>query len=362
LYLTIEAAALLMTFRKLILFLLAPLLMADQIALQNGDRITGKIVKKDASTLTFKSDVFGTISVPWKEVRTVTTDAPVFVGLPGDKTVVGRIETEEGRVHVATAPDNREESPLADLRFIRDTNEQRAYERLLEPSWTELWAGTATFGLAGARGNADTSTFSIGMNAARVTSKDKATAQFNMIRSSALLEGESATTAQLVRGSWGYSHTLSSRFTWNTFNDYEYDRFQNLDLRFVLGGGAGFIVWKGERSRFDLLSGGAYNHESFSEAAPEAEFSRNSGEGYAGNEFTFKLSPVTSLFQNARFFSNLSDMGEYRFNFDIGANTKLTRWLTWNGTVSNRYLSNPVPGRKQSDFLYTTGLGVTFSH
>ena len=33
------------------------------------------------------------------------------------------------------------------------------------------------------------------------------------------------------------------------FNDYESDKFQNLDLREVLGGGLGYAAWKGEKGR-----------------------------------------------------------------------------------------------------------------
>jgi hypothetical protein len=48
-------------------------------------------------------------------------------------------------------------------------------------------------------------------------------------------------------------------------------------------------------------------------------------------------------------------------NFDVGATMKLTNWLNWNVALSDRYLSNPVPGRKKNDFLYSTGFGFTFA-
>jgi len=48
-------------------------------------------------------------------------------------------------------------------------------------------------------------------------------------------------------------------------------------------------------------------------------------------------------------------------NFDIGAATKIGKWLSWNVSLSDRYLNNPAPGRKTNDFLYTTGLGITFA-
>jgi hypothetical protein len=47
-------------------------------------------------------------------------------------------------------------------------------------------------------------------------------------------------------------------------------------------------------------------------------------------------------------------------NFDLSMVSKLRRWLSWNVALGDRYLSNPVGGRKTNDILYSTGLGVTF--
>jgi hypothetical protein len=194
-----------------------------------------------------------------------------------------------------------------------------------------------------------------------VTRTDKASLYFNAIRAAALIGGVSATTAQAVRGGWGYSHNAGGQMFVNFFNDYEYDRFQNLDLRFVLGGGLGYSVWKADRGRLDVFGGAAYNRESFADSPTRPAFTRDSGEAYVGNEFTFRLNSVTSLFENLRVFPNLTETGEYRANLDIGATTRLLRWLTWNVAISDRLLSNPVPGRQRNDFLYTTTIGVNFA-
>jgi hypothetical protein len=60
-------------------------------------------------------------------------------------------------------------------------------------------------------------------------------------------------------------------------------------------------------------------------------------------------------------FDNLTSTGQYRVNFDLALSAKVTRWLSWNSSASDRFLSNPVGGRKRNDFLYTIGLGVTFA-
>ena len=231
---------------------------------------------------------------------------------------------------------------------------------MLNPGLGDLWTITGTLGLAATAGNAKTFSFAVPVNAVRATNNDKMTVYFNLIRASALINGVSATTAQAVRGGWGYNRNLHPRIFWNFFNDYEYDAFQSLDLRVVLGGGLGYQVWKADQGRFSLVAGAAWNREKFSPVDNPA-FSRNSAEGYWGNDFSYKLTTRTSLVQGFRMFNNLSNTGEYRVNFDIVATTQLTRWLNWNLSLSDRYLSNPVAGRKNNDFLYTTGLGFTFS-
>ena len=318
---------------------------ADLITLKNGDRVTGTVVKKDGGTLTIKSASFGVVAVSWDAVASIESDAPLNVVLAGGKTVQATPQTLK----------------LADVVSIRNADEQKAYERLLHPSWGELWAGTATVGLAGTQGNAETRTFTAAVNTARVTKSDKTSLYFSAVKASALINRVNAETAQAVRGGWGYNRSVSSRFFINTFNDYEYDRFQDLDLRFVLGGGLGYSAWKGKRGRLDVVGGGAFDHEKFSPASPAPEFTRKSAEAYWGEDYNYKLSSATSLVQGFRMFNNLSDTGQYRMNFDFGANTRLLKWLTWNLSFSDRYLSNPVAGRKNNDILYSTGVGVSFA-
>jgi putative salt-induced outer membrane protein YdiY len=238
---------------------------------------------------------------------------------------------------------------------IRNPDEQKAYERLLHPGLLQLWAGGGSLGWAGTNGNAKTLTFTTAFNAARMTSTDKTSLYFNLIKASALVNGDTQSTAQAVRGGIAYDHNVSPRFFFNVFNDYEYDRFQDLDLRFVIGGGFGFHAVKTARSELDFLGGTDYNHSAFGNSV-----TRSSAEAFWGDGYTLKLTGAASLIQSFRMFNNLSKTGEYRMNADIGLATKLTKWLTWNLALSDRYLSNPVAGRKTNDWLYTTGLGATF--
>jgi small nuclear ribonucleoprotein (snRNP)-like protein len=335
--------------------LLGNVVWADQVVMKNGDRVTGSIIKKSGNDLTIKTDKFGVVTTTWDQVESVTSDKPVNLVLQDGRTVQGTLATVDAKVEVA-AKDTKVTVTPAEIVAIRDAAEQQAYERRLHPGWGELWAGAGTVGFAGTSGNAETLTFTTGVAAARVTNTDRTSLYFNIIKASALINGKNASTAQAVRGGLAYDHNVSARLFVNVFNDYEYDRFQDLDLRFVLGGGLGFHAVKKERGRLDLLGGADFNRSSFS-----TPLTRKSAELYWGDEYSLKLKGATSLVQSFRMFNDLSNTGDYRMNFDVGASTKLSKWLIWNVSLSDRYLNNPAPGRKTNDLLYTTGLGITFA-
>ena len=330
------------------------LLRADQITLKNGDVITGAIVKKDGGKLTIKSEFLGEVTMPWDAVTGIKSDAPVTVGLPGDRNISGKVSTEGNQIRIDAAG-SPQTAPLAEVAAIRDIAEQRKYERLQAPRWIDLWAGYFDLGYALARGNARTSTLTTAFTAARVTRKDKTILRFNQINSSATLNGKNSATAKAIRGGVTYEHNVKPRVFLSAFNDYEYDQFQNLDLRFVAGGGLGFHALKSERASLDLTAGANYSHEAFSN-----NLSRSSAEMFWGDDMTYKLSRSSVITQSYRMFNNLTRTGEYRMNFDAGAVTTLRKWLSWQITASDRYLSNPVIGRQRNDILLSTGLRASF--
>lgn len=331
--------------------------LADQITMKDGDRITGDIVKKDGDTVTVKSRNFGTVTLKWSDVAAVKTGEPINVVLPGGKTVKAPIETQGAQIQVETqtvAPQ--------DIVALRNDAEQKTYERLLHPGLLDLWTVTGSLNLAGTQGNAETSTLTTPLNFARISSTSRTTAYFTSIDSSATVNGVSAQTAHAIRGGWAYSHDVDGKHVFlNAFNDYEYDKFQSLDLRIAIGGGAGYQVWKHAANALSAVAGGDWDRAAFGPAAPALPFTRNSAEFYWGDDFNYKLAARTTLVQGFRMFNNLSSGGQYRINFDTTAATQITKWLNWTISLSDRYLSDPAPGRKSNDFLYSTGLGFAWS-
>ncbi len=287
--------------------------------------------------------------MPWEQVQTVIAAAPVTVVLRDGQQVQSTLETLD----------------KGEITAIRNAAEQRMYERMLHPRLYELWVGTGTFGLAGTTGNSQTRVTNGALAVARATRHDKTILHLDAIQSTSTVNRLRADTARAIRGGIGYDRNVGPRLFVNVFNDYEYDRFQDLDLRATFGGGLGLHVWKKERGFLDVLAGADYNRTTFGATRTLASigksYTQSSAELFWGNDFAYKLRPATAFTQTFRMFNNVSQTGNYRMNGDIGVNTRIMKWLNWNIALSDRYLTNPAPGRKTNDLIYTTGLGISFS-
>ncbi|MCI0523750.1 MAG: DUF481 domain-containing protein [Acidobacteria bacterium] len=335
---------------------------ADEIKLKNGDRITGTIIKSDGKNLTLKSEFLGAVNITWDAVEQITSVEPLHLNLDDGQTLVGVITTSAEKYEVATKDAGTVSVAKASIKTIRNQEEQTAYlaeiDRLRNPGLLDLWSGTFDAGLSLTRGNADTNTFTIAANAARAGARDKISVYAATIKARARSRttGLQEETANAIRGGGRYEINLTSRSFAFGFSDLEFDEFQRLDLRLVLGGGLGWHAVKNENTLLDVFGGASYNKEYFSTG-----LKRSTGEILIGQELTQKLSSRSLLKERLTFFPNVQNTGEYRLNFDTSLVTNLNRWLSWQITLSDRYLSNPVPGAKSNDVLLTTGIRLTFA-
>jgi len=335
---------------------------ADQVTLKNGDRLTGTIVKSDGKSLLLKTDSAGEVTMKWEAVSGIVSSQPLSVQLRNGQVVSGNVTTEDGKFEVATPGRGRVAAPRGTVVAIRNSAEQRGYDRLQHPRISDLWSGLLDTGLSETRGNSALLAFNLAGKAARVTTRDKISLYSNIIYATDNTTPPSRTTANSIQGGARYDFNLKPRLFVFAIADFAYDEFQHLDLRSVLGGGLGYHVIKNENTTFDVFAGGDYDREKFSPNPPLTltNTTRNVAEVLAGEELSWKLNNRVSLNERFSAFPNLSDLGQYRFQFDATAATKLKKWLSWQITVSDRYLSNPLPGLKSNDELLSTGLRLTF--
>ena len=361
-------------FSLLVVCLLGVSARADQVTLKNGDRISGIIVKSDVKTddktktpvLVIKTEFAGDVTVQWDAVTSIVAGEPLHLDLKDGQTVVGTVTTNEGKLDVATKETGEVVAPKDSIVAVRNDDEQKAHDaeidRLKHPRLTDFWSGLLDTGLSLTRGNSATLSYNLAAKAVRQTDRDKISVYTTAIYATDDTTPPSRTTAHNILGGVRVVFNLTDRMFVFAFTDFEYYEFQHLDLRNVLGGGAGYHVYKTANATFDVFGGADYEQEYFSPNPPATLTSttRKTGEIVAGEEYDAKINNRTTVSEKLSLFPNLSDGGQYRMQFDATAATKLKAWLAWQVTYSDRYISNPLVGLKGNDQILSTGLRLTF--
>jgi putative salt-induced outer membrane protein YdiY len=339
--------------------LLSPAVFADQVTLKNGDRLTGDIIKSDDKVLVLKSEFAGEVSIQWAAVDGIVSTQQLHIGLKDGQTVVGTVAAQDGKVQLKTKEAGAILTAKDSIVVIRSDKEQAAYDaaldRLQHPHLTDFWGGFFDAGLSTTKGNSDTLSFVLAAKAVRDAPSDKISVYMNSIFAKNNTAGISTTTAHAITGGMRGDLNINPKLFAFGFTDFEFDQFQMLDLRNVLGGGAGYHAVKTKRTVFDLSAGGAYDQAFYSTGV-----NIRSGEIVAGEQLSYQISSRSSFSEQLQFFPNLSHTGQYRGNFDSSITTRLNSWLNWQFTFQDRYVSNPIPGIKNNDLLLSTGIRLTY--
>jgi len=343
-------------------------LLADQVTLKNGDRLTGTVVKSDGKTLVIHTDAAGDVTLKFDAIQDIKTDAELHISLKGGKTAVGPVTTSDGKVEIATKSSGTVEASKDEVTLIRNDAEQEAYDKSLHPGLMHGWNGGANVGFSVARGNSETENLALAFNAVHPTLNDKITLYASSINTTNNLSTPS-TVANLNQGGFRYDRNVNPKLFWFGSGDFMSNALQFLDLRQVYSGGFGYHAINNDRTILDFLGGVNYTHETYSNGT---EISPGIFESYGktnrfialtlGEELNKKLGKSTVVTQNLDFYPDLQQTGEYRFTFNLGTVTKLNKWFGWQNQFGDIYVSNPPTGSKKNDVIFTTGLNLSFTH
>ena len=355
--------------------LLCPALFADQVSLKNGDRLTGTIVNSDAKTLVLKTEAAGDVTFQWSAIDAITSTQPLHVGLAGGQMVVGPVTTKDGQIQVTTQTAGVVTASKDSVQVIRSDSDQAAYdaaiERLQHPHLGDFWSGTLDTGLSLTRGNSATLSYNLAGRAVRQTDRDKITVYTSAVYGKNDTTSPSQVIAHQITG--GVRADINFRPRWFAYaaTDFNSNALQNLDLQNVVDGGIGAHLIKTKNTQFDLFAGAGYNQEFFgaytlpNPTPPPATSSfaavtQRNAEANAGETFSAKLGSRSTLSETFNYFPNLSGPSGYRYTFNSVVSTAISKWLGWQFSLNDNFISNPPTRIKGNDLLLSTGLRLTF--
>jgi len=355
--------------------LVCPAVFADQVTLKNGDRLTGTIVKSDAKTLVLKTEAAGDVTFQWSAIEAITSTQPLHVGLAGGQMIVGSVATKDGQIQVTTQTAGVVTASKDSVQVIRSDSEEAVYdaaiERLQHPHLGDFWSGTLDTGLSLTRGNSATLSYTLTGRAVRQTDRDKITVYATAVYGKNDTTSPSQVIAHQITGGVRGDVNFSARWFAFAATDFNSNALQNLNLQNVVDGGIGGHVIKTKNMQFDVFAGAGYNQEFFgaytlpNSAPPPATLSfaavtQRNAEATVGETFSAKIGSRSTFNETFNYFPNLSGPSGYRYTFNTVFSTAISRWLGWQFSFNDTYLSNPPTGIKGNDLLLSTGLRLTF--
>lgn len=355
----------------LVFFFAANSLVADSLTLRNGDHLTGTITSMDGHEIALKTDAAGEIKIKWSAVQTLTSDKPLYIATPEKQTITGTITLEGSDLVVHTATQGDVRIPVDQITVVRTESQQHAYERSLHPSLVNDWAGGVNVGFALARGNSDTTNLNTALAADRKTLSDEIRLDLSSVYSTSGTSTSGAAggvTANEILGSAAYHHDIDKAIFAFASGAFTHDALQDLTLRSIYTAGLGWHAINTRNTTLDALFGINYTRESYSSSPSSLNpiainVSRNIPGITAGENFMHKFDAGTVFTESFDFYPDISDFSQYRFSLDAAVVTKIHKWLGWQTSLSDRYVTNPpIPGTKSNDVILSTGLSITFAH
>jgi Protein of unknown function, DUF481 len=338
----------------------------DLLLFMDGERLTGHFVKSAGSSLTFKSDALGEITVDWSKVKELQSSAKVAV-LPknaklrnhADASTIpqGTLSMQDQQLHLTVAPPEPPKSiPVADVGEIVD---QAGFQNALShtPGFFQDWKGTVTIGASVVNATQDSESFNGAVSLVRAIPAENWLEPSN--RTSLNLSAAYGEVSQpatptiktdIFHGDFERDQYFSPRLYVFGQGAFDHNFSQGLDLQQTYSGGLGWTVIQSANETLDLKTSVSYIQEQFSGAPNESLIGSIFAEA-----FHRKFKRLT-LDQHLTLLPTWNNTNDYSGSFNLLLTMPLYKRLNASTGFIDSYLNNPPPEFRKNSVQVTVGL------
>ena len=204
--------------------------VADEVILENGDRLTGTVTKLEKGTLTIETGYSEPVNVLMSRIKSIKTDTPVVTTLVSGEVLRGKIKSDEKGNVVIEATDGRG-------KLVSGWDQVLAINApTVEPS---QWNGSVNIGALRQTGNSERTNITFGTDAVRRTEQDRISLRFLYNYA----EEENNVTARSYYGVGKYDYFFTRVSYGYIAIEMLKDKTKDLELRTVVGPGVGYQFW-----------------------------------------------------------------------------------------------------------------------
>jgi putative salt-induced outer membrane protein YdiY len=323
--------------------------LGDEILLNNGDRLTGKIDHLLDAKMIFKSNVAGEVTVSLSDIQTLSSEEAIEVNLEDGTSFNQKVLSDQpGRFRVeGTEALKSQEFAVADIVSINPPAKPKP-----------KWIGSISAGFTSTHGNTKTETISASGNMTKRTEKDRTqiSADYAKGEQEDRDTGEDETIEDWWRAKGKYDYFFSKKKYAYVDGRYEKDAVADLDRRVIIGGGGGYQWIESPDMNFSTEVGLASLYEKFdNQTDSNSELSTQ-----LGYNFDKKLAKNTKFTHDLTYYPALDKFSDYFLTSTAGIRMDLSsNFFATFKTIFN-YDETPAIGAHKTDVKYFVGLGYSF--
>jgi hypothetical protein len=340
---------------------------ADVLLFTDGERLSGHFVKSSGSSLTFKSDALGEITVDWSKVKELQSSAKVAVIPKGvrlrkrqDASTIaqGTLSVEDQQVHLTGV--QLRTIPVAESGQIVD---QGAFQNALshEPGFFQDWKGTVTVGAAVVNATQDSESFTGAVSLVRaiptegwLEPRNRTSLNLNAAYGEVTQPTTPTIKTAIFHGDAERDEYFSPRFYVFGQGAFDHNYSQGLDLQQTYSGGIGLTIFQRANETLDIKTSVSYIREQFN-GQPNQDLI---GSIFA-EAFNRKFKHGLTLDQHLTLLPAWNNTNAYSGAVNALLTMPVYRRLNASAGVIDSYLNNPPPTFRKNSVQLT--IGVTYA-
>jgi hypothetical protein len=341
----------------------------DVLILQDGEKLIGHLQSATSTSVVFKSDLVGELTLDWSKVKELQT-TQTFAAIPKNvrlrrredatKVPKGSITMADQQLQVKTTQATPQTIPVADVgNVVPEAAFEQAFHRR---NFFHGWKGGATGGISLTEATQKSRTYTAAVNLVRsvpneswMELRSRTIFDFNEAYGKVTEPGSPTVKTSLYHAGLEQDWYLTPRLFAFGQAIFDHSFSQGLDLQQTYGGGLGFVVFKRPNQELDFKASVDYINYRFATSSLNKNlFGSIFGETYtrtfAHGILLNEQAGITPAWTDTSYYSAFASAG---LTFPVYHHFGLTL-----GALDN-FLNNPPPGFRKNSFQFT--VGATYS-
>lgn len=339
----------------------------DVLIFTDGEKLIGQLKSAKGSSVTFKSDMAGEITVEWSKIQELRTSHPFVVIGKNAKLVrhtdtsqlpQGNVAMTDQKIALQPAAGSPHTVPVADAGFMLG---QPEFEKAMNRNVGFLadWGGTVTAGVSLVQATQSSRTFTGGIGLIRaepteswLNPNSRTLLDFSAAYGKVTQPGLSDIKTAIYHGDAEEDKYFSSRLFGYGQAAFDHNFSQGLKLQQMYGGGLGWTAYKTAAAELDVKAAMSYIHQGFDVSASNQSLVGSTFAEIYARKFQHGVLLNQQISVTPAWNNTNASFGTASIGLALPVHKRLGLAIASVDT----FLNDPPPGFKKNSFQFTVGL------